>query len=98
MDAELGIWRERLQIHSYDVDFHKRATVEAISRTFLEAAWNHAEQLGFGYARLATQNQLWVLARLAIQVDLYPQWGQTIEVITWPRGTSSVPSSNEFPS
>lgn len=94
--AESGVWSERLRIHSYDVDFRKRATAEAICRFFMEAAWNHAEQLGFGYLPLAKQNQLWVLSRLLVVIDRYPQWGELVELNTWPRGTSGVFALRDF--
>src|SRR5258708_26681262 len=94
--ADLGVWRESFEVHSYDVDFRKRTTVEAICRAFLEAAWNHAGQLGIGYTELASQNRLWVLARLLIQVHRYPCWGEGLELTTWPRGTSSVFALRDF--
>jgi medium-chain acyl-[acyl-carrier-protein] hydrolase len=96
--AELnpGVWLENLPIRSYDVDFHKRATAEALCRSFLEAAWNHAEQLGFGYLALAGQNKLWVLSRLLVQIDLYPHWGDNLQLRTWPRGTSGVFALRDF--
>jgi acyl-ACP thioesterase len=90
------IWRESLRIHSYDVDFAKRATPVALCRAFLEAAWNHAEKLGFGYAELASQNKLWVLARLLVQIDVYPLWGEIVELTTWPRGISGAFALRDF--
>jgi acyl-ACP thioesterase len=83
-------------IHSYDVDFRKRATPEAICRAFLEAAWNHAEDLGVGYAELAKQNKFWVLARLFVKIESYPHWGETVDLTTWPRGTSGVFALRDF--
>jgi acyl-ACP thioesterase len=90
------VWRESLRIQSSDVDFRKRATSESICRAFLEAAWNHAEQLGVGYGALAGQNRLWVLARLLVHFDCYPRWGETVELSTWPRGPSSVFALRDF--
>lgn len=91
-----GVWREAFQIHSYNVDFRKRATVEAICRAFLEAAWNHAEQLGFGYVSLSKRNKLWVLARLLVQIDFYPTWGERVSLTTWPRGVSGLFALRDF--
>jgi acyl-ACP thioesterase len=96
VEPRSAIWRERLQIHSYEVDFRKRATAPSLCRAFLEAAWNHAEQLGFGYAELARQNKLWVLARLFLQFDRYPHWGDTVEIATWPRGISGAFALRDF--
>lgn len=93
---EPGVWRAEFQIRSYDVDFRRRATAQAICRAFLEAAWNHAEQLGFGFAALASQNRLWVLARLLVEIDVYPRWGEKVRLSTWPRGFSTLFALRDF--
>ena len=96
VELEPGVWRAEFQIRSYDVDFRRRATAQAICRAFLEAAWNHAEQLGFGFAALASQNRLWVLARLLVEIDVYPRWGEKVRLSTWPRGFSTLFALRDF--
>jgi len=91
-----GTWQEQVLAHAYDVDFRKRASPESICRWFLEAAWNHAEQLGIGFAALAQHNQFWVLARLMVEIDQYPLWGQRAQLTTWPRGISGVLALRDF--
>jgi acyl-ACP thioesterase len=91
-----GIWREEIRIHSYDVDFERKATLEAICRLFLEAAWNHAEALGMGFGHLAAQNQLWVLVRLLIRVGRYARWGESCFLHTWPREAKGIVAIREF--
>jgi acyl-ACP thioesterase len=91
-----GVWREEIQIHSYDVDFELQATLEAICRSFLEAAWNHAEALGVGFGHLEKENRLWVLVRLLIRIDRYPCWGDIVILNTWPRPAKSVFALREF--
>jgi acyl-ACP thioesterase len=78
------------------VDFAKRASPEAICRWFLEAAWNHAEQLGIGYRHLADYNYLWVLSRLVVRFEGHAAWGETVELRTWPRGVSGVFALRDF--
>ncbi|HEY5913672.1 MAG TPA: acyl-ACP thioesterase domain-containing protein [Verrucomicrobiae bacterium] len=90
------IWSEPLIIHSYDVDFSRQATLEALCRHFLEAAWNHAEALGFGFSQLARDSKVWVLSRLLLQMRRYPRWGDRIGLNTWPRGTQSLFALREF--
>ena len=94
--TEPGVWRQNWQAHSYEVDFRKRATVESICRCFLDAAWNHAEQLGFGYGHLAKQGLLWVLVRLLVRIERYPLWSDNAELSTWPRGTSGAFALRDF--
>jgi acyl-ACP thioesterase len=91
-----GVWKEQIQIHSYDVDFEQQTTLEAICRSFLEAAWNHAEALGVGFGELAKENRLWVLARLLIKIDCYPNWSDIVTLNTWPRAAKSVFALREF--
>ena len=93
---EPEVWQETVQVHSYDVDFRQRATAEAICRTFLEAAWNHAERLGFGYSALARQGRFWVLARLFVELHSLPAWGDRLILSTWPRGISGLFALRDF--
>ena len=91
-----GVWTESVTIRSYEVDFRQQATPEALCRYFLEAAWNHAEALGVGYSHLATQNRVWVLARLLIKISGSLPWGATARLRTWPRATKSALAMREF--
>jgi medium-chain acyl-[acyl-carrier-protein] hydrolase len=95
-ETEAGVYRHTWQVHSYEVDFRKRTTVEAICRRFLDAAWIHAEQLGFGYEQLARQGLLWVLVRLVVRMESCPLWGHKAELSTWPRGTSGAFALRDF--
>jgi medium-chain acyl-[acyl-carrier-protein] hydrolase len=79
------VWTESFKLHSFQVDFRRRATLETICRFFQEAAWNHAEALGVGFESLRQQRKVWVLSRLLVNVRDYPCWGDTITVHTWPR-------------
>ncbi len=87
---------ENFKVHSYEVNSKQEATLETLSRYFQEAAWNHAEALGVGYKRLVQDHKLWVLSRLAVRVDRYPRWGETIQVVTWPRAAKSVFAMRDF--
>jgi acyl-ACP thioesterase len=91
-----GVWTESFKVHSYDVDFNKTATLEALCRHFQEAAWNHAEQLGAGYQRLQHESRFWVLARLLVEVTRHPGWCETVTLKTWPRAAKSVFAMRDF--
>src|SRR5215813_912680 len=83
-ESPAEIWTEAFRVHSYEVDFEGRATLETLCHYFQEAAWNHAERLGVGYSHLQREQRLWVLSRLLIKIDGYPLWGDAISVRTWP--------------
>jgi acyl-ACP thioesterase len=45
---------------------------------------------------LREQNKLWVLSRLALEIERYPAWGQKLRVETWPRFAKSVFAWRDF--
>ena len=91
-----AVWTAGLQIHSYDVDFKRRATLDALCRYFLDAAWNHAEALGVGYSHLAAQMKFWVLSRLVVTIQRFPQWGERVTLNTWPRAARGILALRDF--
>lgn len=91
-----GVWTEALEIHSYDVDIARKVTMEGLLKYFQEAAWNHAEHLGLGYSHLRRRSQVWMLSRMMVVVDSYPEWGQSVVACTWPRGSKSLLALRDF--
>jgi acyl-ACP thioesterase len=49
----------------------------------LDAASIHAQQREFGYEHISKDNMVWVLSRLSIQMDEYPNQNQGVTVETW---------------
>ncbi len=96
ISPEPGVWQEDFKVHSYEVDFHHRATLLALCRYYQEAAWNHAERLGVGFHQLVSQSRLWVLSRFAVAIDRWPEWNQTITIQTWPRTAKSLFAMRDF--
>src|SRR5690606_14573495 len=52
-----------------------------------EIAWEHANELGFGYEQLKARNQFWVLSRLKVRINRRPCWTEGVKLETWSRGT-----------
>ena len=77
---------ETHKVHSYEVDVKRRLALPVLCQLMQEAAWNHAEQLGWGYSHLLERGLMWVLARQFIHMDAYPKWGDAITLRTWPSG------------
>ncbi|HEV2392197.1 MAG TPA: acyl-ACP thioesterase domain-containing protein [Verrucomicrobiae bacterium] len=93
---EPGVWTEHFTVHSYDVDFKHAASLEALCRYFLEAAWNHAEALGVGFKNLLSQKKVWVLSRLLVKLERCPRWGDAVVLKTWPRLSTQVLALRDF--
>ncbi len=73
-------------IRSYDVDLRMIARLPVLCRFMQEAAYFHAEHLGVGYSHLSPKNMAWVLARMRIEIERLPKWGETVKLRTWPSG------------
>lgn len=80
------IWTESFNIHTYEVDALGRMSLPVLGSLLQEAASRHAVQLGWGYDALISQNCIWVLTALKIQMDRDPHWEDQIIIKTWPSG------------
>ncbi len=57
--------------------------LQSLVRDIIDAATGHANQLGFGYARLIEDGNAWVLSRLSLQMTRFPQVGECYSLTTW---------------
>lgn len=68
---------------SYLLDFRGRVTIPMIGNYMLHAASNHASQRGFGFSDMTEKHTAWVLSRLAIEINRYPEMSEPITLYTW---------------
>ncbi|MDR2496155.1 MAG: acyl-[acyl-carrier-protein] thioesterase [Tannerellaceae bacterium] len=70
-------------LESYLCDFTGRATLPLIGNFILQAATNHAQKRGFGFDSMSACGRAWVLSRLSIEINEYPEHNSLIRVETW---------------
>lgn len=80
------ILHKEFLVTSACVDFEGKVKVSALTNFLIQAAWQHAEQLGWGVDDLRKQNLAWVLSSLKIKILSYPEWKSKIKIDTWPKG------------
>lgn len=68
---------------SYLLDFRGRLTIPMIGNYLLHAASDHASQRGFGFSDMTEKQTAWVLSRLAIGINRYPEMSEPITLYTW---------------
>jgi acyl-ACP thioesterase len=68
---------------SYLLDFRGRVTIPMIGNYLLHAASNHASSRGFGFSSMTEKHTAWVLSRLAIEIDRYPEMSEPVTLYTW---------------
>ena len=62
----------------------------------LEVATEHADALGVGFDRLAEDGNLWVLSRIAIEMNRYPRLHERYALTTWIEGYNRHFSERNF--
>jgi medium-chain acyl-[acyl-carrier-protein] hydrolase len=80
----ISVWKEKYKISSYQVDFQENIKPTNLMQLFQEAAGNHAQHLGAGYAALLEEKLFWALSRIKVEILQLPKWGEEIQIETWP--------------
>ena len=89
-------YSEDLSVRSYDADKDGRLKPGALFNYFQEAAWRHAELLGFGYGAMRDHGLFWVISRIHLRWDHPLRWGDDVVVETWPKGISKLFALRDF--
>lgn len=80
----LKTYQEDFRIRSYQSDVANQWRPSAILEVMQEMAGEHAELLGVGRNALIQQNLAWVLTRVEVEMDRYPNSQETVTVETFP--------------
>jgi len=86
MNQNSFIHQSSYEISTRDADFQHDVRVSSIINCFIQAAWKHAEELGFGYSHLSENGVGWILSRLKIKIEKVPSWPGILSLRTWPKG------------
>jgi acyl-ACP thioesterase len=90
MDPRKLIYKADYRIYPKDSDYKSHIRPGALINYFIQSAWLHAEDLGFGYSQLIEQGIGWVLSRFRIVIDKMPEWPGDISLVTWPKGVDRI--------
>lgn len=91
-----SIFQQHINIAWHDVDAKGRLKLSALAVFLQEASWMHAQQLGFGYDFMDSQNALWVLRSIHAKIHRYPKWNQTIKLETWHKSYQGLRALRDF--
>lgn len=75
---------ETFNIRASEVGSRGQITLPALCALLQEVAGNHALKLNFDISQLHEQDLTWVLHRMDIKIDRYPNWREKISIETWP--------------
>ena len=84
------------QIQPQYVDFQFRVTMAALGDILLTTAGLNADDNGFGLRRLHEMQCAWVLSRMSIEMNRFPEQYETISVETWVEEVNRVNTIRNF--
>ncbi len=87
---------ESYTIRAYETGPDGYARLSTMCNLLQEAASRHAELLDFGYESMKRRELFWVLSRLSVRVDRYPQLNESLIVRTWPKGLNGPFALRDF--
>lgn len=79
-----------------DVDRDNVICLRGLAKILQEAAIGHANLFDTGTEAMVTRGESWLLNRLAIQVERYPAFGESLRLSTWSAGIRGFRGLREF--
>lgn len=92
----MSVWTETFRITSYLVDARKELSLWGLLSLIQENAWEHAEDMGHGYAGMLRVGQMWALIRQSVRMERWPCWGEELRVVTWLRPLDGIMVTRDF--
>jgi acyl-ACP thioesterase len=89
-------YQETFKIRASEVDFNQKATLPAICDLLQEVAGNHAQELNFDITDLQKEKLTWVLHRLCVKMNRFPDWRDSITIQTWPSSGDGLRAYRDF--
>jgi medium-chain acyl-[acyl-carrier-protein] hydrolase len=89
-------FEKEYKVHVYESGPDGRLSLFSMLDFLQDIAAEHAEKLRFGRDDLLKENRFWVLSRMLAKISVWPEWGETIIVRTWPRGTDKLFALRDF--
>lgn len=84
------------RIQPQEVDFRYKVTVAALTNVLLTTAGYNADENGFGIRKLNEMDCSWVLLRLAVEMERFPEQYEDITVETWVEEVGRASTKRNF--
>jgi len=92
----MNIFEKDLYVNSYDSDCKGFLNIFSLFNYLQEVAGEHASQLSVGFDSMQSDKMFWVLSRIKVNIQRLPRWGDTIHVMTWPKGIEKLFFMRDF--
>lgn len=89
-------FQKEFTVSSYEVNPSGKARLTTMANYFQEIAYQHANELGFGYRDMKERHTMWLLSRMRIRMERYPAWDERVVLETWPSGVEKLFAARDF--
>lgn len=96
MTDEITKHSETFTIRASEVGSRGQITLPSLCSLFQEVAGNHALKLNFDITQLHEQGLTWVLHRMDIKINRYPNWREKITIETWPAAGDALRAYRDY--
>lgn len=90
------MFSESIKVRYSEMDYNLTLKPSALLNFLQDLASNNAEELGFGYSYVSSQNLAWFLLKYRIEFEEYPASVYDLEVRTEPRGYNKLFAYRDF--
>jgi acyl-ACP thioesterase len=90
------IFQKNIEIFPIHTNEDGKLALSSLLDFLQKIAGEHADRLKFGVSNLNEANDTWVLSRLRVEVDKWPEKGETIVLKTWPKGIDRLFAVRDF--
>lgn len=84
----------KIQLNDISIDAKLRSWV--IFNYLQDAAGCHADELGVGLKQLRQSDLSWVLSRIRVRMDEFPEYGDILRIATYPSGFDRLFAYRQF--
>lgn len=91
-----GVFSKQLSVSSYMVDSHTRLTPVSLLGELQEIAAAHCSVFHLSGIDLKPRGYFWILSRMHLQFESYPQWGDHISLETWEKPHGAISQPRDF--
>lgn len=84
------------RVRSYECGPDGKVRFSHLCNYLQETASNHAEKLGFSKKNFEHLNLTWVMTRMHVRLQSYPEWSDDITVLTFPHGMRKLKVYRDF--
>jgi medium-chain acyl-[acyl-carrier-protein] hydrolase len=79
-----------------EIDANFQWKLGFLFRSLLEVAVKHSEKVGLGSRLMVDNGFVWILNRIGLEVVRYPEYRESVDVVTWSRGYKGFKAFRDF--